>query len=538
MYKKLTIAIPTFNRYTDLRITLNFFLSEIAELKKEDATLINLHVQDNNSEDNTMHYLEGSNIVDQFRKYNSSISFESNSRNLGFDQNVKLCFLNSKSEYIWLVSDDDQVFKNSLKYILDICKNNIDLAHMLFEQYPFLELSKFSRKETYLEEKLSKKSLYSFIYLPKLTSFIYKLEEVNKVFEKLDSKSGFIHIEIALRISLKKDSICFFDNRYIGKPRALNSSNDFSPIVFNNLYFLTKKILNENNRIDLIDSYENEFEFSEVNPLLMTLKFLILKNFRLRPIKSTVIKDSFYRLKTSEFKYKFLDNVKIFAYFIIFCASFLVNLLFKIRKIILDFLVKYLFDKLNFIKLFLIKINKKSFFEKSFYFKSVINPKNILLIDHDFSVNSAMVFKDKKFADCKILNFTKNGIIELSKKDHLFSNNEIPNFKESILKDDLIRIILDELKISKIDLLFLNFRSNHKQFIKSISELLFHTKFIVIDLHLKCDEDFQDLLFIGHLLKRNNHRVYIKSKIGLISLFDINLNSINSKIQLISILNI
>ena len=34
LYKKLTIAIPTFNRYTDLRITLNFFLSEIAELKK------------------------------------------------------------------------------------------------------------------------------------------------------------------------------------------------------------------------------------------------------------------------------------------------------------------------------------------------------------------------------------------------------------------------------------------------------------------------------------------------------------------------
>ena len=53
----------------------------------------------------------------------------------------------------------------------------------------------------------------------------------------------------------------------------------------------------------IIFSFESEFEIKEVNPLLITLKLLILRNFRLRPIKSNALDDCFFRLNNVTLAY-------------------------------------------------------------------------------------------------------------------------------------------------------------------------------------------------------------------------------------------
>ena len=101
--RKLTIAIPTFNRYSDLRVLLGAIKKQLSNLDYKITSLIHIHVQDNSSNDNTANYLINSLISSEIKNTGALLTYKINSENFGFDKNVSLCIENCLSEYIWII---------------------------------------------------------------------------------------------------------------------------------------------------------------------------------------------------------------------------------------------------------------------------------------------------------------------------------------------------------------------------------------------------------------------------------------------------
>ena len=115
--KKLTICIPTYNRLKFIKKQLVFFKNEFKnnELLAKHVEFI---VADNASADSTADFLL------QYKNENIFFKFVINSANLGLVGNiVNLLFL-AKSEYVWFVSDDDDLKSGVVERILEIIENN------------------------------------------------------------------------------------------------------------------------------------------------------------------------------------------------------------------------------------------------------------------------------------------------------------------------------------------------------------------------------------------------------------------------------
>lgn len=118
---KLTIAIPTFNRSGILKKKLEF----ISALKNRDDFIV--IVCDNCSDDDT------TNTVELHLGNIKNLKYCRNDSNLGYDANVLTCLKLATTEYVWILSDDDDFFEETpaviIKYINDyspdlICLND------------------------------------------------------------------------------------------------------------------------------------------------------------------------------------------------------------------------------------------------------------------------------------------------------------------------------------------------------------------------------------------------------------------------------
>ena len=102
---KLSIAIPTFNRRRRLD-------NQITRLLKQDLDLIKeIIIIDNNSDYDIQNFIRGFN--------SNKLKVVVNPLNLGISTNIQLPFLLSKSEWLWILADDDEVLDNSIKTIIN-----------------------------------------------------------------------------------------------------------------------------------------------------------------------------------------------------------------------------------------------------------------------------------------------------------------------------------------------------------------------------------------------------------------------------------
>jgi glycosyltransferase involved in cell wall biosynthesis len=117
MDKILTICIPTFNRIDFLKKQMLFFQSQINKNEKiiKKVTFI---VADNASTDNTATFLS------QFRKDNNFFEYIINPSNLGIIGNIGVLLNSSVSEYVWFVSDDDELKDGVVEEVIAIINQN------------------------------------------------------------------------------------------------------------------------------------------------------------------------------------------------------------------------------------------------------------------------------------------------------------------------------------------------------------------------------------------------------------------------------
>lgn len=110
---KLTICLPTYNRAEFIKNQLEFFEEEI----KTDLSILNsvrFIVGNNASTDNT------SEILNDLHEKNPFFELIENHENLGLVGNIINLLNQSFSEYVWFVSDDDDLKKGIVNKVLRI----------------------------------------------------------------------------------------------------------------------------------------------------------------------------------------------------------------------------------------------------------------------------------------------------------------------------------------------------------------------------------------------------------------------------------
>jgi glycosyltransferase involved in cell wall biosynthesis len=128
---KLTIAIPTWNRALRLEKALIDLCTEI-NLSSQKYN-IEVFVSNNGSVDET------ANVIMKCGKLftDSGILFTTRKFevNKGFDANIISCYVNSKGDYTWFLSDDDNIISGAIDAIFkDIFEYSPSVIFYNFEQ--------------------------------------------------------------------------------------------------------------------------------------------------------------------------------------------------------------------------------------------------------------------------------------------------------------------------------------------------------------------------------------------------------------------
>ena len=105
----LSIGIPTYNGSKHIKEALDSIVAQIKGIEQE----IEIVISDNASTDETPQ------IIKEYQSQYPIIRYFRNEENLGFDKNVDLLFKRAQGKYVWLLSDDDTLEKNSISVLLN-----------------------------------------------------------------------------------------------------------------------------------------------------------------------------------------------------------------------------------------------------------------------------------------------------------------------------------------------------------------------------------------------------------------------------------
>jgi abequosyltransferase len=112
---KLSICIPTYNRATVLRATLDTIIAQVTS----DCEIV---ISDNASTDETQQ------VVAEYAKHLPRFRYVKQSTNEGFDCNTDRVVELARGEYCWLVPDDDPLKPEAIATVLDALRHDYSLV--------------------------------------------------------------------------------------------------------------------------------------------------------------------------------------------------------------------------------------------------------------------------------------------------------------------------------------------------------------------------------------------------------------------------
>ncbi len=131
----ITIAIPTYNRASSLRSSLNSIVKQVNAIECG-WNKIEVLVSDNCSTDETPIVVQDIGLT--------HVNYVRNTSNLGMEGNFLSCFQQAQGTLVWIFSDDDLLIDGVLKKLLALAEEKrIDLIY-LRPKYLFGELDSFS----------------------------------------------------------------------------------------------------------------------------------------------------------------------------------------------------------------------------------------------------------------------------------------------------------------------------------------------------------------------------------------------------------
>ena len=201
--KRLTIIIPTYNRPRELIRLLGIINAEIEQLKNVD--LLNVLVRDNSENTETKNVVEQSEFAAKLW-----LDYRKNVGNVGFDSNVLNSFCEAKGDYVWLVGDDDIIFKDSIRKVFELIELNPDLLHLPFKQPQDLTKPQYQSVPKLKYWTTAQGAVEQVLKNIKITSFVLKnitpLVDTIKL-SKNYSTSGWMHVILAFEVLLHSNKI-------------------------------------------------------------------------------------------------------------------------------------------------------------------------------------------------------------------------------------------------------------------------------------------------------------------------------------------
>ena len=117
----LSIVVPTYNRAQLLKVLLESIVQSFEQWPKD----LELIVSDNASPDET------NSTVNMFIQRGVLVNYRINKTNIGGDANVGSCFDLASGKYLWIIGDDEIMYRGTVQYVLELCrKNEFGLLHI------------------------------------------------------------------------------------------------------------------------------------------------------------------------------------------------------------------------------------------------------------------------------------------------------------------------------------------------------------------------------------------------------------------------
>ena len=245
---KLTVAIPTYNRAKRLEKALMDLLAEINLASNKAAVAV--YVSNNGSTDGTAEVIAQCSklfIKDGIPFYSSA--FESNQ---GFDINVLACYTGGKGEYIWFLSDDDNIISGAIDAIIsDIDEYRPSVIFYNHDQEPYDRARPYIKEAEYFDQIDDENviALQKIVRWPKLTALVIKNCEAGM--QIINQVHDFAHVALALQCGLSVGGVlhspvftAYPDNDY-------RDHIDFVPYIGNSLDIPIRLVLHANDKMSL-----------------------------------------------------------------------------------------------------------------------------------------------------------------------------------------------------------------------------------------------------------------------------------------------
>ena len=198
----------------------------------------------------------------------SSNSFENNQ---GFDTNVFACYTKSNSDYVWILSDDDNIITGSIDVIIkDINKYHPSVIFYNNDQKPYSTSMPYIKQYKFYDEITSNNAvaLKKIVDWPKLSSLV--LQVFCEGLQIVNLNNGFMHIALALHCSFQKGRV-LHASTFTNRPDVDYMNHiDFTPYIFNGLNIYIKSILNATNQMYLYEI----LAYPYIDPLASSLNTL------------------------------------------------------------------------------------------------------------------------------------------------------------------------------------------------------------------------------------------------------------------------
>jgi glycosyltransferase involved in cell wall biosynthesis len=327
---KISILIPTFNRSARLAGALSSLFEHLNSSKYPQK--FEIVICDNGSTDETEEEIgKFENIfIENGFVFKSSRS----EKNLGFDINVAKCIKMATTEYIWFLSDDDNILNGALDNIVEsIIYYQPNVIIYNFDQTPYKKNNPLIKCMHYYYDKDDSinNGFIQIIKWPKFSSLVLKrdIHALNKIEEISFRYKGFIHMAVTFQTILNGNGRLLANDFFLAAPDLDFMDNiDFMPNIGDNIVdlFNAIKFLNKDSEINYNFKIE---KMSQKDALSESLKWLT----------------SFYIGKMS-FKLELLNEIKIYI-----VKNYKLSYLLKIEILIPTFilLISYFVNKFYFI---------------------------------------------------------------------------------------------------------------------------------------------------------------------------------------------
>lgn len=246
--KKLTIAIPTYNRSKRLEKCLLDLCKAITESScKQDIAVF---VSNNGSKDATDQVVMQ--CGEQYIKNGIPFYSRTAESNEGFDANVLACYKGCNSEYVWFLSDDDNISSGAIDVIVkDIDEYSPSVLYYNFDQKPYDNAHPYVISTEYFDEisDINIIALQKIVNWPKLTSLV--IRKCLAGLKVTNQDSGFAHVALALQCGLAEGGV-LHSSVFISYPDDDYMDHiEFLPHIGNNIDRVLLHVLRENDRINL-----------------------------------------------------------------------------------------------------------------------------------------------------------------------------------------------------------------------------------------------------------------------------------------------